>query len=856
MKHHTRLSVLTALFITLFGLAIIGVDISTLIFFHPAYAAPGITAEELDRYLGDKGSPLAGQGQALVESGRQWNVDPRLVVAIAGAESTFGTRVCAEYNAWNWFYKDTTNCSANAFSSWQEGIERVTRGLRQLYLDGGRTTIPKIAEIYTTTEREIWIRNVTQFYQFELGGDPNDLTFAEPSQLPSPAPAETSPFSMGTYLGTGEFGQEKRVADLLAEAGVRWAREEFPWAEIEPRPGQYRWRWEDRDYDAAVDALVARDIQVVGLLDYGPNRPPADLQDWLSSWRAFVREMVQHYRGRIRYWEIQNEENSRFFWGKVIYPGQDRPAEPDPALYARLLTTAYDEIKRADPDAKVILGGLAGITDDLRDRPQNYFHYLDQLHQAGAWDSFDILAVHPYREETNPEQPIERGNYDPARRTFDPNVPQRWNLVQELTALDRMASQFGHKPIWLTELGWSRTALQTRAEQRGTTPEVVQADYLVRTYIQTIALPNVEQLFWFRFRDRDSTFGIIDNNYHPKDAYRSYQKMTVLLVGSRFWKQVRGMDYTGAPGQDDVFEYRFQRGDQIIVVLWKATGGDTPRPVTVADIPAPTVRVIDPDVVPAGPDAGRLVQTTNGQITLQLTERPVYVVFNIGRVTQHTEALTTWPIAPYTFGVEGQGLIRLFVDGKLVLETGSDDAEVHRAQKTLWLRRGCHPVAAEYGQNYDPPRLGFSLWPSSPDFDAGLPPCEEAPPEEPANTPDAPVRAFFEAMDRLDIDAALESIAPVPGYRQVVGVLLQLYKGVMDGLNLDNDFSHLQYQVVSNDGRSARVLVWGPVIFRSTEDGSTASELEGVEVEIPVSNFLIRWYIYISPRNISPETSD
>jgi pimeloyl-ACP methyl ester carboxylesterase len=158
-------------------------------FFQPAYAAPGISAEELDRYHRGKNSPLAGQGQTLVESGRQWNVDPRLVVAIAGAESTFGTRVCAEYNAWNWFYKDTANCSANAFSSWQEGIERVTRGLRQLYLDHGRTTIPKIAEIYTTTERETWIHNVTLFYQAELGGDPNDLTFQE-SLEPSPAPIE------------------------------------------------------------------------------------------------------------------------------------------------------------------------------------------------------------------------------------------------------------------------------------------------------------------------------------------------------------------------------------------------------------------------------------------------------------------------------------------------------------------------------------------------------------------------------------------------------------------------------------------------------------------------------------------
>lgn len=146
-----------------------------------AHAAPAITAEELDRYLTDKGSPLAGQGQTLMDSGRRWNVDPRLTVAIAGAETTFGTRICAEYNAWNWFYVDTSRCSSNAFDSWEDGIEQVTRGLRRPYLGRGRTTIPAIAEIYTVTERETWIRNVTLFYQAELGGDPNDLTFVEVS---------------------------------------------------------------------------------------------------------------------------------------------------------------------------------------------------------------------------------------------------------------------------------------------------------------------------------------------------------------------------------------------------------------------------------------------------------------------------------------------------------------------------------------------------------------------------------------------------------------------------------------------------------------------------------------------------
>ena len=655
----------------------------------------------------------------------------------------------------------------------------------------------------------------------------------------------TSPFGMGTYLGTGEFGREAQVAGLLAQAGVTWAREEFPWTEIEPQLGQYRWRWEDRDYDAAVDALRAEGVQVIGLLDYGPNPSwsPGNLQAWLPNWRTFVRQMVQHYRGRIRYWEIQNEENSRGFWQKV----DPNAPNPSPQDYARLLSAAYDEIKRTDPEAKVILGGLAGYTSDLQDPAQNYFHYLDQLHQAGAWDAFDILAVHPYREveRASPEQPIERGNYDPDRRTFDPNAPQRWNLVQELSALDRMIAQFGTKPIWITELGWSREALQARAGQRGTTAEIVQADYLVRTYVPIMALPNVERLFWFRFRDRDLTFGLVDNHYSATESYLAYQKMTTLLQDSQFLKQRRGADYAAAPGQDDVFEYRFQQGDQIIIVLWKATGGDVPRSVTVSDIVAPTVRIIDPGTR-IGPTAGREVQTVNRQINLDLTERPVFIIFGTPRVTRQTEVQTTWPIGRYTFAVEGQGTIRLFVDGDPVLETAG------RGQESVWLRRGCHQVAVEYDPGFGPPRLGFSRWPSAPDFEAGLPPCEETPPGQPANTPDVPVRTFFEAMDRLDVEGATEAIAPVPGYRQVAGGLLGLYKRTMDTLNWDNDFSQLQYQVVSNDGRSATVRVWGPVAIRSTEDGSVVTELDDFQVEVPVSNFLVRWYIYVGPQSILP----
>jgi membrane-bound lytic murein transglycosylase B len=43
-----------------------------------------------------------------IDNGIEFDVDPRLVIAIAGAETTFGTNMgCnAVFNAWSWFWTE------------------------------------------------------------------------------------------------------------------------------------------------------------------------------------------------------------------------------------------------------------------------------------------------------------------------------------------------------------------------------------------------------------------------------------------------------------------------------------------------------------------------------------------------------------------------------------------------------------------------------------------------------------------------------------------------------------------------------------------------------------------------------
>jgi hypothetical protein len=139
---------------------------------------PAVSAASLDRYLASKGSPLTGQGAAFLQSGLEHRVDPRLVIAIAGAEGYFGVSTCAPFNAWGW------GCPSRpfAFRSWAHAIDMITLGLRDGYLDAGLTSVGQIHLRYAppnaandpTGLNFAWADNVARFL-VEQGGDPQQV---------------------------------------------------------------------------------------------------------------------------------------------------------------------------------------------------------------------------------------------------------------------------------------------------------------------------------------------------------------------------------------------------------------------------------------------------------------------------------------------------------------------------------------------------------------------------------------------------------------------------------------------------------------------------------------------------------
>lgn len=256
---------------------------------------------------------------------------------------------------------------------------------------------------------------------------------------PLPALQALSNNWYGVNASLEQYASEQdlqRVLHLAQAGGFHWIRQHFPWAEIEPSPGEYRWERWDRII-AAADRLG---LEMIAVLDTSPAwaRSPIDKENhfappqFVTTYGLFVRAFAQRYHKQIRYYEVWDQPNIFPHWGA-------RPI--DPAGYVRLLQVAYKELKRWDADAVVLCAGLApNIESGGRNMSEVLF--LREVYEAGGQSYFDVLAAKPYGFWSGPED----------RRVS----PQVLNFSRLILLREEMARQGDSAvPIWAVEFGWN-----------------------------------------------------------------------------------------------------------------------------------------------------------------------------------------------------------------------------------------------------------------------------------------------------------------------------------------------------------------------------------------------------------------
>ena len=133
----------------------------------------------LKKFLEKYSSPLTPYAQSFVDNAAKYDLDWRLVAAISGLESTFGQQIpYNSYNGWGWgIYGD----NIIRFSSWDEGIQTVSKGLRENYINKWQAQdVYEIGRIYASSPtwavRVEWIMNRMQ--EFELANARETLSLS------------------------------------------------------------------------------------------------------------------------------------------------------------------------------------------------------------------------------------------------------------------------------------------------------------------------------------------------------------------------------------------------------------------------------------------------------------------------------------------------------------------------------------------------------------------------------------------------------------------------------------------------------------------------------------------------------
>lgn len=314
-----------------------------------------------------------------------------------------------------------------------------------------------------------------------------------------------------------EAWKRERTLAMARAAGIAWARQQFPWEEIEPARGEFNWE----KYDGIVDLYLKNGLQIIARLDRPPpwartnpsgtgsSGPPDDL-NWYGD---FIEAFAQHYKGKIYLFQIWNEPNLAREWN-------DAPINP--AAYVSLLKVAFTRAKAVDPNIRILTAPLAITLGEPYPKGENVYRnmndllFLDEMYAAGAKTYFDILSANAFGLESPPDEPP-----DPGKLNF-----QRVALERQVMEKNGDSD----KSVWIDEYGWNAPPPSIPDSRLiwGRVTEEQQADYTVRGIgfaRKNWKWAGVVSIWYFRqvgditLNNPEYYFRMVDVDFTPRPVY-------------------------------------------------------------------------------------------------------------------------------------------------------------------------------------------------------------------------------------------------------------------------------------------------------------------------------------------------
>lgn len=227
------------------------------------------------------------------------------------------------------------------------------------------------------------------------------------------------------------YGDKRSMHDMLwpihYDLGVKHIKIAYwdstlNWHYVEVEKGVYT---VDPVTDQAISDSAANGLEVYMTLCYGNwlyadqkpspdvwnfwqfpfQKPPVPQTDeQIEAFCNYCRYVAKHFKGRIQYYEIWNEQNIGYSWP----PDQVKS-------FCKLVKAAAKAVKEADPEAKMMLGGACFMDVD----------YFEEMFKYGVAEVVDVICWHPYQWEVGPEEA-----YVPLYYRQDASIANRFEVPE------------------------------------------------------------------------------------------------------------------------------------------------------------------------------------------------------------------------------------------------------------------------------------------------------------------------------------------------------------------------------------------------------------------------------------------
>jgi hypothetical protein len=415
------------------------------------------------------------------------------------------------------------------------------------------------------------------------------------------------------------------LVDALRESGAGGTRIYLSWSEIEvalPEPGQapiYSWTW----YDDRIHEIARTELPIMVTVANPPSWasstlcPPID-SDHLDEYARFLTDLVDRYKNppyNIKYWELGNEPDNTKSWrstfGEACWGNHG-------AEYAAMAASAYTAIKAADPEAFVLMGGIA--LDQFTEYDGQFYRYFsdDVMTNNGA-QYFDALNIHYFPdfhaewERWDPNSPDRVNGWLPAPTCgdmFDGLGTTYYAGGIDLIAKashyrNRMSTCFGvNKPLWVTEIG---------ARGDVTVPDSLetQARYIIQGNVRGKAAGAIK-IVNYALRTSDDLASLLYPDLSPKPAFTAFKTLV---------SELRGYQYLTTVNFTDIEGYVFSSPSQANKTVAWGSG------ILILN-PASQLRVVDRNGNETFIDDGSVLdrdKRVNGSIRVQMTIEPIFI---------------------------------------------------------------------------------------------------------------------------------------------------------------------------------------------------------------------------------------